>query len=219
MEITINKIAEQLKARLKKPLPGNKAHLTTRIKTKSEVTFPNTEETAIPAAVLILLFPFEGDIQFFLTKRTEDVEHHKGQISLPGGIRENNETLEETALRETKEEIGIDPNTIMNLGSLTPFFIPVTGYIVHPFIGWCKEKPLTQVHDVEVNQLFSVSTALLFTDLPLSRRPSRNQLLWAGRSRSRSPLSAIIHTKQYFSPLVLYHNFQRYQVMDVVISS
>ena len=164
MEITINKIAEQLKARLKKPLPGNEAHLITRIKTKSEVTFPNTEETAIPAAVLILLFPFEGDIQFFLTKRTEDVEHHKGQISLPGGIRENNESLHETALRETKEEIGIDPNTIMNLGSLTPFFIPVTGYIVHPFIGWCKEKPSTKVHDVEVNQLFSVSISELLDE-------------------------------------------------------
>ena len=164
MEITINKIAEQLKERLKKPLPGNKAHLITRIKTKSEVTFPNTKETAIPAAVLILLFPFEDEMQFFLTKRTEDVEHHKGQISLPGGIRENNETLEETALRETKEEIGIAPNTIMNLGSLTPFFIPVTGYIVHPFIGWCKEKPLTQVHDVEVNQLFSVSITELMDE-------------------------------------------------------
>ena len=164
MQITINKIAEQLKERLKKPLPGNEAHLTTRIKTKSEVTFPNTEETAIPAAVLILLFPFKDEIQFFLTKRTEDVEHHKGQISLPGGIRENNETLEKTAVRETKEEVGIDPNTIMNLGSLTPFFIPVTGYIVHPFIGWCKEKPSTQVHDVEVNQLFSVSISELLDE-------------------------------------------------------
>ena len=164
MEITINKIAEQLKARLKKPLPGNEAHLITRIKTKSEVTFPNTIETATPAAVLILLFPFKDEIQFFLTKRTEDVEHHKGQISLPGGIRENNETLEKTAVRETKEEVGIDPNTIMNLGSLTPFFIPVTGYIVHPFIGWCKEKPSTQVHDVEVNQLFSISISELLDE-------------------------------------------------------
>ena len=164
MQITINKIAEQLKARLKKPLPGNEAHLITRIKTKSEVTFPNTRETAIPAAVLILLFPFKDEIQFFLTKRTEDVEHHKGQISLPGGIKENNETLEKTAVRETKEEVGIDPNTIMNLGSLTPFFIPVTGYIVHPFIGWCKEKPSTQVHDVEVNQLFSVSISELLDE-------------------------------------------------------
>ena len=62
MQITINKIAEQLKARLKKPLPGNEAHLITRIKTKSEVTFPNTIETAIPAAVLILLFPFKDEI-------------------------------------------------------------------------------------------------------------------------------------------------------------
>ena len=164
MEITINKIAEQIKERLKKPLPGNEAHLTTRIKTKSEVTFPNTEETARPAAVLILLFPFEDEIQFFLTKRTEDVEHHKGQISLPGGIRENDESLNETALRETKEEVGIDSTKIIILGSLTPFFIPVTGYIVHPFIGWCKKKPSTKIHDVEVNQLFSVSITELMDE-------------------------------------------------------
>ena len=164
MEITINKIAEQIKERLKKPLPGNESHLTTRIKTKSEVTFPNTQETARPAAVLILLFPFEDEIQFFLTKRTEDVEHHKGQISLPGGIRENNESLNETALRETKEEVGIDSTKIIISGSLTPFFIPVTGYIVHPFIGWCKEKPSTKIHDVEVNQLFSVSITELMDE-------------------------------------------------------
>ena len=164
MEITINKIAEQIKERLKKPLPGNEAHLTTRIKTKSEVTFSNTEETAIPAAVLILLFPFEDEIQFFLTKRTEDVEHHKGQISLPGGIRENDESLNETALRETKEEVGIDSTKIIISGSLTPFFIPVTGYIVHPFIGWCQEKPSTKIHDVEVNQLFSVSITELMDE-------------------------------------------------------
>ena len=164
MEITINKIAEQIKERLKKPLPGNEAHLATRIKTKSEVTFPNGEETARLAAVLILLFPFEDEIQFFLTKRTEDVEHHKGQISLPGGIRENNESLNETALRETKEEVGIDSTKIIISGSLTPFFIPVTGYIVHPFIGWCKEKPSTKIHDVEVNQLFSVSITELMDE-------------------------------------------------------
>ena len=164
MEITINKIAEQIKERLKKPLPGNEAHLTTRIKTKSEVTFPNTQETARPAAVLILLFPFEDEIQFFLTKRTEDVEHNKGQISLTGVIRENNESLNETALRETKEEVGIDSTKIIISGSLTPFFIPVTGYIVHPFIGWCKEKPSTKIHDVEVNQLFSVSITELMDE-------------------------------------------------------
>ena len=167
MEITINKIAEQIKERLKKPLPGNEAHLATRIKTKSEVTFPNTQETARPAAVLILLFPFEDEIQFFLTKRTEDVEHHKGQISLPGGIRENNESLNETALRETKEEVGIDSTKIIISGSLTPFFIPVTGYIVHPFIGWCKEKPSTKIYDVEVNQLFSVSITELMDEKTL----------------------------------------------------
>jgi len=84
--------------------------------------------------------------------------------------KKNDESLKQTAIRETKEEVGIDPNTIMNLGSLTPFFIPVTGYIVHPFIGWCKEKPLTQVHDVEVHQLFSVSIAGLLDESILKTR-------------------------------------------------
>ena len=191
MEITINKIAEQIKERLKKPLPGNEAHLTTRIKTKSEVTFPNTQETARPAAVLILLFPFEDEIQFFLTKRTEDVEHHKGQISLPGGIRENDDSLNETALRETKEEVGIDSTKIIISGSLTPFFIPVTGYIVHPFIGWCKEKPSTKIHDVEVNQLFSVSITELMDE-------------------------KILHTEQWnirgYDAIVPYYNFEKCKV-------
>ena len=164
MQIKINELASLIKERLQKPLPGNDAHQITRIKTKSEITFSNTEETAIPAAVLILLFPSGNEIEFFLTKRTEDVEHHKGQISLPGGLKEDDESLKQTAIRETKEEVGIDPNTIMNLGSLTPFFIPVTGYIVHPFLGWCKEKPLTQVHDVEVHQLFSVSIVELLDE-------------------------------------------------------
>lgn len=164
MQIKINELASLIKERLQKPLPGNDAHQITRIKTKSEITFSNTEKTATPAAVLILLFPSGNEIEFFLTKRTEDVEHHKGQISLPGGLKEKDESLKQTAIRETKEEVGIDPNTIMILGSLTPFFIPVTGYIVHPFIGWCKEKPLTQVHDVEVHQLFSVSIAGLLDE-------------------------------------------------------
>jgi len=168
MPIKINDLALLIKERLQNPLPGNEAHQMTRIKTKTEVTFPNTLDTPTPAAVLILLFPFRDKIEFFLTKRTEDVEHHKGQVSLPGGIQENNESLNETAIRETKEEIGIDPNTIIHLGSLTPFFIPVTGYIVHPFIGWCKEKPLTQVHDAEVHQLFSASIDELLDETNLS---------------------------------------------------
>ena len=61
------------------------------------------------AAVLMPIFKVESEYHMLLTRRTEDVQTHKGQISFPGGMREKKETLLETALRETFEEIGIDP--------------------------------------------------------------------------------------------------------------
>jgi len=59
------------------------------------------------AAVLMPIFKADSEYHMLLTRRTEDVETHKGQISFPGGMREEKETLLETALRETFEEIGI----------------------------------------------------------------------------------------------------------------
>ena len=164
MKSRISKLSLGIKERLLNPLPGIKAHQLTRVISNNDLTFSNTAENAIPAAVLILLFPFEKEIQFFLTQRTESVEHHKGQISLPGGMHEANESLKETALRETEEEIGVDRNNVKLLGSLTPFFVPVTGYIIHPYIGWSEEKPLTKIHSGEVDKLFSIPISELLDD-------------------------------------------------------
>ncbi len=157
----IEPLIESLSHRLEQPLPGDNAHRLTRVQTETPFTFPNTIEQAVPAAVLILLFPEKDDIHFFLTERTEDVEHHKGQISLPGGVWEAGEQLHETALRETEEEIGVDQRSIQLMGGLTPFFTPVTGFLIHPFISWCQTKPQTNIQDLEVNQLFSPSLATL----------------------------------------------------------
>ena len=85
------------------------------------------------------------------------VDHHKGQISLPGGVREGDETLEQTALRETLEEIGIAPNSISLIGKLTPLFIPITGFEIFPFIGWTEKEPITTIHDREVEKIIKVS--------------------------------------------------------------
>ena len=85
------------------------------------------------------------------------VDHHKGQISLPGGVQEGKETLEQTALRETLEEIGIAPNLILLIGKLTPLFIPITGFEIFPFIGWTEKEPITTIHDREVEKIIKVS--------------------------------------------------------------
>lgn len=153
----IEPLIDALTARLTRPLPGQLAHRMSRVQTDRPFTFPNTEEHATPAAVLILLFPDQDNIHFYLTERTHDVEHHKGQISLPGGAWEKGEQLHETAIRETEEEIGINRQQIQMVGGLTPFFTPVTGFMIHPFIGWCNVKPKTKLQDDEVHKLFTAS--------------------------------------------------------------
>jgi 8-oxo-dGTP pyrophosphatase MutT (NUDIX family) len=122
-----------------------------------QVEWPKTEEHAIPSAVLILLYQDGDDIRFFLTERTEMVQHHKGQISLPGGSWEAGEHLDETAMRETEEEIGIPMADIKIVSELTPLFVKVTGYMIHPFVGYIDYVPILTPQPGEVNDDFSVS--------------------------------------------------------------
>jgi 8-oxo-dGTP pyrophosphatase MutT (NUDIX family) len=97
------------------------------------------------------------DMRFFLTERTEQVQHHKGQISLPGGSWEQGEHLFETATRETEEEIGVPQTDIEIIGELTPLFVIVTGFMIHPFVGYLNYVPKLVPHPGEVFNDFSVS--------------------------------------------------------------
>ena len=91
---------------------------------------------------MILLFPLATGLTFFLTRRTETVENHKGQISLPGGAQHVGETLEQTALRETSEELTVDAASVQFLGgSLTPVYIPVSGFRATPFVAYTPVRP------------------------------------------------------------------------------
>ena len=161
---SINRLVKLLEERLKEPLPGTSAHLITKVQSKIEFNFPESSKYAKKASVLILLFPDSNNIHFFLTQRTLSVEHHKGQISLPGGTCEKNEKTINTALRETEEEIGVDKNEVEIIGELTPFFTPTSGFIVHPFIGWCNRRPKTNKQTDEVHTLFSASLSQLLND-------------------------------------------------------
>ncbi len=87
------------------------------------------------AAVLVPLFVRDGALRVLLTRRTETVEHHRGQVSFPGGAEEEkDESLLATALRETEEELGIAPGDVRFLGALSPL-TTVTGFYVEPFVG------------------------------------------------------------------------------------
>lgn len=153
----INKLIEPLKMQLAKDLPGESAQQKMLAIPRTKVDFTNNKESAIPSAVLILLYQDGDDIQFFLTERTEKVQHHKGQISLPGGSWEHGEHLFETAKRETEEELGVPQADIKIIGELTPLFVAITGFMIHPFVGYLNFIPELVPHPGEVHNDFSVS--------------------------------------------------------------
>ena len=93
------------------------------------------------AAVLILLYHHDGAERVLLTRRTDTVEHHKGQISFPGGgVHDEDADLAATALRETWEEVGVRPEHVELLGRLDDI-ITISDYHVAPYVGVLLKTP------------------------------------------------------------------------------
>ncbi|MHB0857612.1 MAG: NUDIX hydrolase [Anaerolineae bacterium] len=119
-------------------------------------------ESPRQGAVLILLYPREGALHLALTRRTDRVANHKGQISLPGGAREPDDlTLWETALREAQEEIGLDPILVTRLGQLSPLYIPVSHFEIHPHVGYTMHRPSFTIDADEVAELIEMPLSVL----------------------------------------------------------
>ncbi len=114
------------------------------------------------AAVLALLYPGEsGEAHLLLTARPDALRDHAGQIAFPGGRREDGETFEHTALRETHEEVGIAPDAITVLGALTPIYIPPTRFCAYPFVGAVAKLPPLMLQPSEVARVLHVPLAAL----------------------------------------------------------
>ncbi|OGO31981.1 MAG: hypothetical protein A2Z29_06060 [Chloroflexi bacterium RBG_16_56_11] len=94
------------------------------------------DHSRVPAAVLIPLYQKEGQYYVVFIKRTKMVKTHKGQISFPGGAREiQDRTLLDTAIRESFEEVGLQPGDIEILGELDDEITTTSNYIVTPFVA------------------------------------------------------------------------------------
>jgi ADP-ribose pyrophosphatase YjhB (NUDIX family) len=106
---------------------------------------------------MILLYAAGNDVLFPLTKRPDYLGTHGGQISLPGGKAEAGETLIETALRETEEEIGIKPESIEVLGTLSDFFVIPSNFMVTPVVGILHDEPVFTPDPKEVVRVFKGS--------------------------------------------------------------
>ncbi len=149
--------------RLQEDLPGIHAHMDMAPESRVAPGALSIEgKPCRKAAVLAVLFPIDDEetghsTGVLLTKRKHNLSKHAGQISFPGGKQELNETLRQTALRETHEEIGLFSEDIELLGSLSPLYINVSNFCVHPFVGAIQESPISlRPQDSEVEKILKV---------------------------------------------------------------
>jgi len=132
------------------------------------------------AAVLALFYPGDdGHAHLLLTVRPSGMKQHAGQVALPGGRRENAETLETTALRETHEEVGIAPDNIRMSGLLTPLYVIPSNFCVYPYVGVMDAPVDLTFRSDEVADMFGVPVSKLIAK---DCRTSRVRNL-AGRAR------------------------------------
>jgi len=144
---------DNLKKELNKELPG----LSAQLRMAPEARPFGGSSKGLRAGVLILLYLSNRNINLVLIQRSEYNGPHSGQISLPGGKYEDHDkTLVQTAIRESYEEIGVNPDDIEILGSLTPLEISVSNYFVQPVVGRYKSFPVFKADLIEVEKVLEI---------------------------------------------------------------
>ncbi|HEU4980733.1 MAG TPA: CoA pyrophosphatase [Solirubrobacterales bacterium] len=109
------------------------------------------------AAVLVPMHGWPRNPGLVFTERRSDLRRHAGEVSFPGGRRDEGEELLETALREAEEEIGLSPEQVEIVGALPPIGTFVTNYKVHPFVGLIGEELRFEPNPAEVESVLVAS--------------------------------------------------------------
>lgn len=152
----MRRLVDALREILQEPLPGRAAQKTMSPEWGRSSLGPG--EGYRPAAVLILLCPRERAAEFPLIVRSSGPGPHGGQVALPGGALEAGETAAEAALRETREELGVDTSRVEVLGALTPLGVSVSRFSVTPIVAFSPERPVFKPAPAEVAECFCLST-------------------------------------------------------------
>ncbi len=150
-----SEFVDYLKNRLKGQLPGKEAHriMMPSIKKEDYRTLV-ASENAVKSAVMVLLYPENGDLQILLTLRSRHLPKHSGQISFAGGRCDPGETAVQAALRETHEEVDITPDQINVIGEMSPLFVPPSNAVIYPVVGNLISKPEMKINEDEVEKAF-----------------------------------------------------------------
>jgi len=161
-----------LEKRLQRPLPGRSAQMkmSSLTRLRQLMRFPVSAD-AVQSSVLVLLYPAERDIRLVLMLRPEYPGIHSGQISLPGGkYEDSDDSLVYTALREAREEIGIDPVRVQIIGQLTEMYIPPSNFMVTPVVGYQTSRPHFTADPKEVARIIEINLKDLLDKKNLQRK-------------------------------------------------
>lgn len=199
-----------IKEALLQQLPGQKAQVSMSPQGRSLLV----PDGKIPrqSAVLLPLFYRNEELHLCFTKRNRQLKHHPGQISFPGGkFEQADKNTLTTALRETTEEIGIDAHTIELLGRLSDLYIPVSNYLITPYVGFVNKKTEPILNKSEVEKILSIPLSSLFGSEARTCKPVviagkqtevpcyyiDNEIIWGATSMILAELEAIL--KQHYS--------------------
>jgi 8-oxo-dGTP pyrophosphatase MutT (NUDIX family) len=133
-----------------------------------------TDSKRMPSAVLLPIYNKEGQCHILFTQRTDNVKEHKGQISFPGGARQDGESLLDTALRESQEEVSLSPADVEILGELDDTATLTSNFVVTPFVGVIPWPHKLKADGWETDELIEVPIATL---LDKKAREDKNEVI------------------------------------------
>lgn len=130
-------------------------------------TKPPLPEESRPAAVLLPMFEEDGETRIIFTKRPDTMPSHQGEIAFPGGKLDElaDRTLRDAALREAREEIGLDPTTVEIAGELDSMVTLAALFLLTPFVGLLPARPEITPHPTEVVSVFDVAISELLDEV------------------------------------------------------
>ena len=148
---------------------------------RKTLTIANGDGRYRESAVLIPLLWDEGECKILFTKRTHEVDDHKGQISFPGGgVEREDGSFLETALRETHEEVGILPKDITVLGRMDDARTLSSNYLIHPFVGSVPYPREFVIDEREVERILLIPLTLFLPESP--RAEERGTVEYDGKN-------------------------------------
>lgn len=176
----VDDLETHLREALARPLPGLDAQLRMAPSPRVGWDPHHVPEGLRAAAALLLMYPHDGEWHLLLTVRGAGLRSHTGQVSLPGGSVDRNESIELAALREAHEEVGVVPASVRLLGRLTPLHIPISGFLLHPVVGIMEGRPSFLRAEWEVARILEVRLSLMSDPAVVKRE--RRMLQREGRA-------------------------------------